>query len=105
MFASSKSPRLPRRREARGSDWSIWHQALQFVEEVLDDDEPLAFVTQSCRARKSSHEEPLIVGRDVVEVAAPTEPTESVFRPNSEERLFLNNPEPRIRLNFSCGPI
>ena len=36
---SQRSPRLPRRREARGSEPSIRHQALQFLEEVVHEDD------------------------------------------------------------------
>jgi hypothetical protein len=36
--SSRQSPRLPRRRAAKGPDGSIRHQALQLLEEVIDED-------------------------------------------------------------------
>ena len=66
-YTSSRSPRLPRRREATESELSIWHQALaKLLEPVGDDDEPLG-----CRVRllrryvHLPHDHPVPIGMEI----------------------------------------
>ena len=57
-----RSPRLPRRREARGSEPSIAHLLAKLLKEVLDQDESLL----SLRIGSTNRQETLVVESKIV---------------------------------------
>ena len=62
--SSPRSPRLTRRREARGSNGSVGYPLLQLLDEVLDQDEVGG---RSLLITDPQHHEALIVGAHVVQ--------------------------------------